>query len=310
MNDSFQRKITDNSRKIINKIESKHHGKLKYILFYKYLKFILNNDFKRIDELPVKNMGLNKEIPFRFWMMWWQDLDKAPEIVRENISFIRKLMGEKNVIIITKDNYKDYTNISPTLIQKLNQGKISLTNWSDIIRFHLLKENGGYWIDSTVAISPLFKEFLLSKRDSTFITLCESNFNYHNISYNQWTGWLMGGVANFELFEYACKFYDHYFENHDMIIDYFLIDDIISHYYKINPNFRLLCNNCKKDWKPYYWSDNLSSSFDKDMIKKFNTQLEYSIQKLTYKYNSKILVQSDSLLVWLLKSDSWKEVKC
>ena len=42
---------------------------------------------------------------------------------------------------------------SQSITDKFNGGKISIANYSDVIRMALLYQYGGYWIDSTVLLS-------------------------------------------------------------------------------------------------------------------------------------------------------------
>lgn len=308
MNEKFYRYTTTYGRKVINKFEKIHQSDGKYKLFYKYINALLKEDLKKIDSNSFKYQNVNKRIPFRFWIMWWQGIDNnTPEIISKNIKNIKNILGEENVVLITKFNYKEYTDIPNNILNKVNEGKIDLTNFSDIIRFNLLRNKGGYWIDSTVIISPTFKEYIRNNENNYFFSLCESRKNYHNISYNQWTIWLIGGAPHYRLFEYVCNFYNNYFYNHDTIIDYFLTDDIISHFYNITPEFRDDCERFKKNWQPYYWGENFNKKYDVQMINKFNNVLEYSVQKLTYKFNKKLLKNKDNLLCHIFTYlNSWE----
>ena len=63
--------------------------------------------------------------------------------------------------LITFDNYKDYVTFPAHIEQKFKEKKITMTTLSDILRFCLLSEYGGFWIDATVFFTGEFpKEFL------------------------------------------------------------------------------------------------------------------------------------------------------
>lgn len=302
MKERIYRYTTTGGRGAIKIIEKVHKSGFKYELLYKYINLLLKKDFRKVDSYNLKYRTIDKKIPFKFWIMWWQGIDNnTPEIISKNIKNIENILGEENIVLITKYNYKKYTDIPNHILSKLNEGKISLTNFSDIVRFNLLRNNGGYWIDSTVIISPGFKDYIRNNENNDFFSLCENKKNYHNISHNQWTGWLMGGVPHYRLFEYACDFYNNYFNSHELIIDYFLIDDIISHFYDITPQFRDDCERFRKNWQPYYWMQNFNKKYDVQMINKFNNVLEYSVQKLTYKFNKNVLKNKDNLACHIFK---------
>lgn len=310
MKEELQRITIENSRKFLNKIDAKISGEWKYKCFYKFINHSLKYDFAVTDKMfyketkKVRNI-VSEKIPNKYWVMWWQGLDDihTPLLIINNIRNLQKLFGEENVIIITKNNYEKYTNISDNMKSKLKNKKISFTHWSDIVRFNILNSRGGIWIDSTVVISPKFKEFIKSHQINKFITICENSMDYHNISFSQWTTWFIGGIPNYDLFEYVCIFYDNYFKIHDKIIDYFLLDDIIAHYYQKNLKFREDCKKNEGNWQPYYWIRNFQNKYSNVMEKKYNFNINYSIQKLTYKFDSNILADSESLAFHILNKN-------
>lgn len=313
MKDNLQSHIINNGRKFINKIDSRVPCQWKYDLLYRYVNHSLKSDFKKTDKeyykrLFTKKMA-NMQIPQKYWVMWWQgEQDKnIPQLVKNNIKNLKDILGEKNVTVITKYNYNKYTNISEEIKSKLKCGKISFTHWSDVIRFNLLNSKGGIWIDSTVIMSSKFKKFIRHNKNNQFITICEDSKDYHNISFSQWTTWFIGGIPHYDLFEYICIFYNNYFKNHEQIIDYFLLDDVIAHYYKINSEFKNECKKNSKNWHPYYWIQNFTNKYSDIMIKKFDSNINYSIQKLTYKFDSKILEDHTCLAFHILNQLLRKE---
>lgn len=84
------------------------------------------------------------------WVFWWQGIDSAPFIVQKCVESIKKYSGDKRVVIIDKNNISKYYNIPKFIKQKMDSGVISLTHFSDILRFNLLRKYGGFWIDSTI----------------------------------------------------------------------------------------------------------------------------------------------------------------
>lgn len=297
-NDRLIKFNIEKARKIINRIDNFFAVPKLYSLLFKYIEKQLQPDFERqrivlkIDSQKYKKIDYANKV----WVMWWQGFKKAPKIVQNNICNLKNIFGKDNVILITKDNYKNYATISKHLEKKLDNNRISVTTWSDIVRFNILKERGGIWIDSTVAISAIFKEYLESV-DSPFFTLSNIDDDYHWISNSDWTIWLIGGVAHFELFEYICDFYNSYFEHHEESIDYFLTDDIIHEFYVSSYEFRMICQKLQKEkWEKYYLYNNFATKYNKDIYNKFKTQLLYSVQKLTYKNLNNLLQDKSNLL--------------
>lgn len=303
--DFIKKKVIEYFEKIDNNLDKIHKGEEKYQLLYKLIYSLLRKDLEATDKSLQKRQNIiQNKIPYKFWIMWWQGISKAPIIVQKNIKSLQKLFGEENVTIIDKYNYTRYTDINPTLLKRFNDGRISVTSWSDIVRFNILKVNGGYWIDSTVAISATFKEYFLKLNNQKFFTLSISNDNnaYRYISYSKWALWFLGGVKNFELFVYMDKFYEVYFSNHHESIDYFLTDDAISYYYSTHKSFKEYCKQNEKNWKPYLWMNSFNTANDnKNLIDSFNKELKYSVQKITYKYDSKLLDNPQNFISFLLE---------
>lgn len=287
MKDRINSFVICNGRNILNRIDWHYSGAKKYKLFFHYVDTVLSSDYKVCDNI-FKNRYVkvqNQRIPFRFWIMWWQGMAEAPSLVKKNIKLIQELFGKNNVTIITKDNYKKYTSISPVLYKKVEAKTISLTMWSDIVRFNILNNYGGYWIDSTVALTTKFKEYFMELPSQPFFSICNKNGNYQNITLSRWTLWFIGGIPHLNLFEYLNNFYNSYFLKHNINVDYFLTDDAINHYYHKYPDLKKYCDQLKRDWQPYYLMNHFHDQFTLDMANKVNDQLKYSIQKLTYKFS-------------------------
>ena len=94
----------------------------------------------------------NIEAPF-IWSMWWQGTDNLPEVVKMCFREIQKHRGSHPFTIITEDNYGDYISLPEYITDGLNNGTISRTHFSDIVRMYLLSRYGGMWIDATVLVT-------------------------------------------------------------------------------------------------------------------------------------------------------------
>lgn len=291
------------SRGLIGRIDKMIRVPWLYRLFYKNTFYLLRNDFEKAKAFQshYKCNTNKKEIEYKFWLLWWQGIENSPALVQANYKRLQKIVGKNNVFLITKDNYNEYINVPDFLVRKLKNKDISFTNWSDILRFYLLRDNGGYWIDSTVVVSKKFLQYIKQNTNSPFFSVAYSIKDYHWISYAQWTGWFMGSVPHFGLFEFGCKFFEIYFKEHDKTIDYFLMDDVIAYYFKENSEFRNICLNNSRNWKPYYWVNNYTERYNNQLLINFYKDINYGIQKLTYKFPSTQLTQ-DNFISYLCKN--------
>lgn len=308
MKDSFVRLTLKSLNKILSRVNIKSLDEQLYTLYYKFVFRCLKKDFQKNDKKYLRSIqkanNKKEKIPFIFWVMWWQGVENAPKLVKNNIIRLQNIVGKENVIIVTKENYKKFTRISNNIEEKLRLKKISFTHWSDIVRFNLLRDNGGYWIDSTLILSnPFFTQFIQKNRFEDFISICMQQKEYHYISLGKWQSWFLGGKKHSELFEYMCLFYDTYFESHNIVIDYFLTDDVIAHFFHKNKQaFNNYQNRCKGNWEPYLFAFNFGSKKLKNILYKFDNNLWVSCQKTTYKFNQELLKDSGNLITYLLKN--------
>ena len=81
---------------------------------------------------------------------WFQGEEYAPDLVRTCINSMRLHFPDKRLVVITSDNFRNYTDIPQYIIDKWQRGIITHTHFSDILRADLLSRHGGLWLDATV----------------------------------------------------------------------------------------------------------------------------------------------------------------
>lgn len=173
---------------------------------------------------------------FKIWVFWWQGEENMPQIVRICNKYLKINAKNFDIHIITKDNFMHYVNISSHVLRKLREGKMTLTHFSDILRFALLDKYGGLWLDSTIlTIDDLSNHPEVYSSSIYTLKFSHKDEDYFNISYGRWSGYLMAtNQIHYPLFQLGLKIFNDYWEKHDALIDYFLIDFIIEFLY---------CNN-------------------------------------------------------------------
>ena len=194
------------------------------------------------------------------WTMWWQGEDNAPKLVKECINRMRTLNDKKTLVVIDKDNYREYCKLSGNIEQKLENGVITLTHFSDIMRFNLLKRFGGVWIDSTVLLTQKIPNEVFNKRYYSIKNVPE---NFENVVDNRWAGNFVAGSKNFPLFAYFNDFFEEYWSKFDYLIDFFLIDyafiiayekniggikNVVDNLPYNNPDYNWLANHLEDSW--------------------------------------------------------------
>ena len=90
----------------------------------------------------------------RIWVFWGQGEADMPDLVRACYKQLTLL--NNNVILVTKANLQKFLYIPKDVYRKVEQGDITWTHFSDIIRTSLLARYGGLWLDATVWVTRPF----------------------------------------------------------------------------------------------------------------------------------------------------------
>lgn len=267
-----------------------------YIWRYNYLREKYDKEF---DNLVSKYRhedfySTQNEIKdFKVWVFWYQGYENMPEIVRCSYKSICEAFSSQNVILLDSSNYLDYAKIPDHIIEKFKKKKMTITQLSDIVRIHLLRDYGGIWCDATLFFcesvdkhSELFGTIFSQKMYDKKIMTCPYNYSP---SFGRWAGFLLGTRYKENLlFKFACDFYYLYWQKYDGIPEYLLIDIIFDIAYdyliqvrreidKISPNNHHI----------YCLMDNINSEFNQ---LKFE---EWCKDTFVYKLSWKSMIISD-----------------
>lgn len=207
-----------------------------YDIYYRYINNKLNSEFK-IAEKDLNNEStkstnsVKPNMKKNIWVFWWQGADNMPDIVKKCVDSIQRHDTGHKVVLLTKYNIKRYTHLPNYIYEKLNQKKITLTHFSDILRFNLLHYYGGLWVDATVyCVSNL--------PNKCFKSLYTASGGYardhSNVSLGKWTSFLFGGNAYQPLFVFMDNFFQLYWRLNNHLIEYFLVDYALNYAYQHN----------------------------------------------------------------------------
>ena len=100
-----------------------------------------------------KNIALEQHQSNKVWICWLQGLDNAPELVKVCLRSQQKLLTDREIIVITLDNYTDYVQLPDFFVNKYKQGHIPHALFSDLLRLELLIRYGGTWMDATLLVT-------------------------------------------------------------------------------------------------------------------------------------------------------------
>ncbi|MCG0638143.1 polysaccharide biosynthesis protein [Lactiplantibacillus plantarum] len=216
----------------------------KIVLKYIYKDY--ENIIKKYAGFKDEKYSLKKTNKKIIWIFWWQGISNAPVIVKMCIKSVIDNNKAATIIIIDKNNIKKYADLPNYIYEKVASGIISLTQLSDILRWNLLSNYGGLWMDSTLYNIRALPDYCF---DNFFTAGPFSNDKEHfNISCGKWTGFFIGGNSDNVFFEYMNEMFLVYWKHSKYLVDYFLIDYFIYIAYQKNiGNLRCLLRYRKEN---------------------------------------------------------------
>ncbi len=136
------------------KLEREQEENRRHYMCYLYLK---KKYGKFLDRLPIYSGS--GEYSNKVWWCWLQGEENAPDLNKICLKSLRENLKDREIIIITKNNLNDYIKLPDFIMEKYENGFISHTHLSDIIRLELLINYGGTWIDSSVLCTDYNRDF-------------------------------------------------------------------------------------------------------------------------------------------------------
>lgn len=233
----------------------------------------------------------SKELPIFF--MWFQGENNLPLVIQKCLESIRKNIPERKVIIITRQNVQQYCDIPDYILEKVDNGSITKTFFSDIARAALLYKNGGTWVDAAIFLT---KEVPSSYFDKSYYCpagiYSEHKKDFRHLFYGT-KGWNVSfqgtNQKGFPLYDFLFHFYCKYFSDYSTHVDYFMNDFMISLFCRHNKQFCNILNNQPENNQREF---DLALMMNKALNAKNKQRLEKLLEenyihKLTYRKNWK-----------------------
>lgn len=238
-------------------------GKIKYNAI---TKFLYNENKELLDKFNSKTHESASKIEEKnVWVLWWQGLENAPDIVKVCVSSIKRNIGNRKLVILDENNYRYYTNLDPRYEMMLENGIISKTQFSDLLRLNLLYNLGGIWLDSTYLMTGMLPEYVDKLH---FFTIRHGMSEEYPMSKGLWTTSALGVAAHADEVKLFIDIYDNYFEHHKTLVDYLLTDYI----------FAVCCDHCETI-KEMFYSVPINNSKVNDLLKVMNAPYSKELVK-------------------------------
>lgn len=153
------------------------------------------------------------DTPKIIWTCWWQGEDNLPPVVKRSIQSIRRYCPDYELRIITSDNMRNYIELPAYIMQKHQNGCITRTQLSDLLRIALLSKYGGFWMDATVFLTAPLPQPILK---APF-------FAFHCRDLYQGQSWFLKASAQDSVIVGLKNFMFEYWKHENKMLNYFLV---------------------------------------------------------------------------------------
>lgn len=219
------------------------------VFFFAVIQILLNGFSKK--SLEIVRLGVNNKIICRLrkkyrrfigdfvtvastaerqrsnkvWVCWLQGMENAPALVQRCYRSLQENLTDREIVLLTEDNYRDYVQFPPHIQSKIDKGIITRTHMSDLLRLELLLNYGGTWIDATVFCSGgQIPAYMLDSDLFLFQTLKPGADGQPTVI----SSWFMTACTHHPILELTCALLYKYWEKHKNLVDYFLIHDFFQ----------------------------------------------------------------------------------
>ena len=292
-----------------------------HVLCYAVLQFLINGrsktsleflrlgvDLKKYNRISKKYIHILREFDDKYkksnfemkksnkvWIYWSTGMEKtAPDIVKRCFRSINENLHDREVILLSMENYMQYVDIPNYIIEKYKQGTIEHVHFADLLRIELLAKHGGTWIDSTVfCMNDNIPPYMLDSEFFIFQMLKPgSDGNALTIS-----SWFITAYSNQKFILAQQALLRHYWYVNDEAIDYFFFHHFMC----------MIANYYSDDWKkmirfpnslPHVIQLMQFDNFDKT---KYNAIANLCpFQKLTYKVSAEEMAKEGTYYEYIM----------
>ena len=205
----------------------------------KYRKILINDK-------PIINDERIIEESDKIWICWFQGIENAPELVKACYNSVLKNYKDKEIIVLTEENYKKYVDMPEHIIKKWEKGYITFAHFSDILRIELLSKYGGLWLDSTIFTTKR-SELVFNENIELFV-FKQVDLDRKNSLSVVASNWLIYANKNNNIINLTKKLLYYYWKDYNYAINYNIV-----HIF-----FKLATEVYKDEWKNVPTFNNIS----------------------------------------------------
>lgn len=214
----------------------------------------------------------------KVWFLWLQGIEQAPDLVKKCYQSLAENMTEREIILLTEDNYRNYVKFPEYIQDKIDLGMITKTHMSDLLRIELLNRYGGTWIDATVYCSGKNIPNYMLNSDLFLFQNLKPGLDGQSTCISSW--FITASTNNPILLLTQSLLYE-YWKTNTRMVDYFLFHDF----------FQLAIEAYPNEWnKVVPFSNSIPHILLLRLFEKYDETIWHSLisqtpfHKLTYKF--------------------------
>ena len=273
--------------------------------YFDYRRKLINTFVRRLrEEANIDNgdndiVEINNEFPKIIWTMWQQGEAQMPETVKATVKTIKEFAERSGCEfhLLTDKNLKNFVNIPKDITEKYKKKELTAAHYSDIVRFSLLYQYGGIWMDATLFVSPYAT---LEMFEGDFFSLnhppLSTNKMERTICDYKWSGFCLAGKKRKLYFKNIRDIYIYYVRKYPIFLHYLMMDYFILSEYKLNEEFKVSVDDlpilapAERVWFLRVHSDKFFDEKEWEEVLKMTP-----IMKTTYKINKDALIPGSYL---------------
>lgn len=209
------------------------------------------------------------------WICWLQGMENAPKIIKHCYDSVQYWLKDKEIVVITAENYSQYVEFPDYIIEKWKKGVISNTHFSDLLRLELLIHYGGLWLDATTYMTGRMPGYVM-----------KSDFFVYR---NGWMDMEMINMGNWFIFS---RYTNNILliETRNLLYEYWSKMNYVKNYFLFHMFFRMVTDVYREEWEKvpmfnqvdqHLLINELQKEFDKERCEVILGVS--SVHKLTYK---------------------------
>jgi len=133
----------------------------------------------KVEVFPKKSLT-GRKIIWQYWGTGWE-YGKLPDIVKLCYKSADKNKGNYEIIRLDNENFKEYIEFPEFIMEKIKNGSMGYTHFSDLLRLALLDTFGGVWLDASILLTAPLSDYtadgILEKKGYFMFQRSESTEN-------------------------------------------------------------------------------------------------------------------------------------